>query len=56
MKITIRETTTTIEAETKELQASNTLAQNIERMLSRCFRCLDEDPDAEADGQEETDD
>lgn len=52
MKIKVTE----IEADAKELRESNTLAQNLANMLSRCFQNtepLDEDEDEEEDQEGE---
>ena len=51
MKIKITE----IEADARELRESNTLAQNLTNMLSRCFRNVEpfEDDTEESEGEEE---
>ena len=57
MKITEKTTITIIEADSRELRESNTLASNFAMMLSRCFRSnepFEDDEDEEA-VEDETD-
>ena len=49
MKIKITE----IEADARELRESNTLAQNLANMLSRCFQNTEPFDDEEEEGAEE---
>ena len=57
MKLTVCEFRTTIEADAKELAASNTLAQNLAMTLARCFQPhFEDDCDVDtADDEEEED-
>ena len=55
MKITITESTTTIETDARELRESNTLAGNFERMLSRVFQNKEPFIDEEEDEEDEAD-
>lgn len=55
MKITITESTTTIEADARELSASNSLAQSIERAMAGIFQRLGPTVDVEDDEEDEAD-
>ncbi len=55
MKITITESTTTIEADVRELSASNSLAQSIERAMAGIFQRLGPTIDVEDDEEDEAD-
>lgn len=57
MKIRVTEYTTEIEADARELRESNTLADNLAMMLSRCFRSNEkfEDDENEEAVEDETD-
>lgn len=58
MKIRVTEYTTEIEADARELRESNTLADNLAMMLSRCFRSnekFEDDENEEAVEDETTD-
>lgn len=52
MRIEIKEKTTVIEADARELRESNTLSGNLASMLSRIFQSTEPfDDDAETDGE-----
>ena len=57
MKIIIREATTTIDADARELRESNSLAENFSKLLSRCFQSHepfeDEEQPEEESGESE---
>ena len=53
MRIEIKEKTTVIEADARELRESNTLSGNLASMLSRMFQSSEPfDDDGEQDGEE----
>ena len=54
MKIKITETV--IDANARELRESNTLAQNLSMMLSRCFQSHESFEDDPEEEEQETDD
>lgn len=57
MKVRTTTTTTEIEADARELRESNTVAQNLAMMLSRCFQNHepfdDDKPEEPEEGQDE---
>ena len=53
MKIKLTERTTEIEADARELRESNTLRDNLNLLLSRCFQSEEPFDDEEDDEDEE---